>query len=217
MKILLDIFNYKKENIKKYHFFLFANRPKNNNLNEILSNNKNYHKSNAISVFFNTAEPLKYCSEAIKSKEKWIFFRLLAMNEKYGNFFRDLDLLNIYYFSKFFFIPDMLDPQFRNKNFMFPTIDYLLSKNIDIKNLHHFGLFDSDKLKYIKKHYPKNPDNKGTMSSGLWVYLYLKGEYPESDFTLVDYTFNIDPKYHSPGFEQGFFCNEIFSGHCDTI
>jgi len=214
MKILLDIFNSKTNDMK--HFYLFANRKDNTRLDKLLDNCDDYASENSISVFFNTAEPLK-CSKIVnESKHKWIFFRILAMDKKYGHFFRDLDLLKSYYFDKYFFIPDLLDPKYRKKNFVVPTIEYLVSNNIDTSNLNHFSLFDSNEFIQIKKFYSSSNVNI-TMSSGLWVYLYLKYKYPKSIFTLVDYTFNINSTYHSPEFEKGFFISEIMSGRCALI
>lgn len=214
MKILSDIFSLKTNN--QIHFYLFANRKDNTNLDKVLSGCDDYASENSISVFFNTAEPLKCSKIASESKHKWIFFRLLAMDKKYGHFFRDLDLLKSYHFDKFFFIPDLLDPKYRKKNFLVPTIDYLVSNNIDISNLNHFSLFDSDEFIQIKKFY-SNDNTNVTMSSGLWIYIYLKYKYPGSIFTLIDYTFNISPTYHSPEFERGFFISEIISNRCSLI
>jgi hypothetical protein len=214
MKILLDIFNLKTNHPK--HFYLFANRKDCSNIDKVLKNCSDYASENSISIFFNTAEPLKFSKIARESKHKWIFFRLLAMDKKYGYFFRDLDLLKNYCFDRYFFIPDLLDPKYKKKNFLVPTIDYLLANNIDITKLNHFSLFDSKEFITVKKCYPNNNENV-TMSSGLWIYLYLKYKYPGSIFTLLDYTFNISTKYHSPEFEKGFFMSEIVANRCELI
>ena len=139
------------------------------------------------------------------------------MHEQYGTFFRDLSLLQTHSFDKFFFIPDILDPQYRSKNFLIPTIDHLISNNIDISNLSHFSLFDQDEISNVKKYYPKNSKKAGTMSSGFWVYLYLKGIYKNASFNIVNYSFKSDEKYHNPLFERAYFLAEIFSKRCNAI
>lgn len=216
MKILSELFKLKS--VPYRHFFLFANnRTKDSDVETLLWSNPDFLSTQSICILFNTACVLDQYPVVQQHKSKWIFFRLLAMHEKYGTHFRDLDLLAKYKFDKFYFLPDMLDPVYQNKYFMKPTIDYLLSKNIDIGRLSHLNLIDNTEISLIKSTYPKNEDNIGTMSTGLWVYLYLKYTYPKSIITLVNYTMNISEDYHSANFEKGFLLSEIMSGRCNYI
>jgi hypothetical protein len=172
-----------------------------------------YIGNKSVSVFFNTAQPIIQSSFISEHARKWIFFRCLARNEKYGNFFRDLDLLGSHHFEKFFFIPDFLHPQYRNKNFVVPTIDYLVSKQIDISNLSHLSLFDGEELSLVKKNY----DPKKTLSSGFWIYLYLRGLYPTATFTLVGYNSVIDPAFHDPSFEKAYILCHLQNKLCRLL
>lgn len=217
MKILLDIFKPSQLEETPKHFFLFANREKNNKTEIALYRNNSFLDENSICIIFNTGKPLKHYPVVGSHPNKWLFFRLLSNDKKYGHFFRNLDLLSEYVFQKYFFIPDILDPEFRSKNFLIPTIDYLISKKIDLTNLSHFSIFSSEILTEAKRIYPKNNKSLGTMSSGLWVYLYLRGQYPNAEFTIIDYTADIDQKYHNVFFEKGFWASEILSGRCHTI
>jgi hypothetical protein len=217
MKTLLDIFKLPKLQKPQKHFFLFANREKNDKTEIALYKDISFLDENSICIIFNTGEPLQHYPVVRSHPNKWLFFRLLSKDKKYGYFFRNLDLLSDYVFQKYFFIPDILDPEFRSGNFLIPTIDYLISKKIDLTNLSHFSLFSSGILTEVKNRYPKNSKNVGTMSSGLWTYLYLKGQYPDAIFTIVDYTGDIDQEYHNAFFEKGFWTSEILSGRCHTI
>jgi hypothetical protein len=217
MKILLDIFKPSQLEETPSHFFLFANREKNNKTEIALSKHRDFHSHDSVCIIFNTGNSLTNYSIVKSHPNKWLFFRLLSKDKKYGHFFRNLDLLSEYIFQKYFFIPDILDPEFRSGNFLIPTIDYLISKNIDLTNLCHFSIFSSEILTGVKKRYPKNSKGLGTMSSGLWVYLYLRGQYPKARFTIVDYTGDIDREYHNAFFEKGFWASEILSGRCHAI
>jgi hypothetical protein len=217
MKILLDIFKQSQLKETPSHFFLFANKEKNNRTEIALYKEKDFHDHGSVCIIFNTGSSLNNYSSVRCHPNKWLFFRLLSLDKRYGHFFRNLDLLSEYVFQKYFFIPDILDPEFRHGNFLIPTIDYLVSKNIDLTNLNHFSLFPSEILTGVKKKYPKNNKGLGTMSSGLWVYLYLRGQYPKAKFTIIDYTVDINQEYHNVFFEKGFWISEILSGRCNHI
>ena len=217
MKILLDIFKPSQLEETPKHFFLFANREKNDKTEIALYKNRSFQDIRSVCIIFNTGSSLTHYPIIKSHPNKWLFFRLLSKDKKYGYFFRNLDLLSEYVFQKYFFIPDILDPEFRSKNFLIPTIDYLISKKIDLTNLSHFSIFSSEILTEAKKRYPKNSKGLGTMSSGLWVYLYLRGQYPNAEFTIVDYTGDIDREYHNAFFEKGFWTSEILSGRCHAI
>lgn len=128
-------------------------------------------------------------------------------------FFRDLDLLSRFNFQKYFFIPDFLDPKYRSKNFFIPTIDYLISRNIDTINLSHLSLFDPSELINVKKYYDKTK----TPSTGFWIYLYLRGLYPKSTITLVGYNSVVDPMYHDASFEKAYLLAHIQNNLCRSI
>lgn len=194
------------------NFFLFANR-KNSVFDNELKEDALFLDNNTISVFFNTAQPIVQSQFIAEHPRKWIFFRCLAKNEKYGTFFRDLELLERFYFDKYFFIPDFFDPRYRSKNFFIPTIDYLISKNIDTSKLAHLTLFDPSELMQVKKFYDKTK----TPSTGFWIYLYLKGLYPKSNITLVGYNSVIDPSYHDASFERAYLLSHIENKLCDSI
>jgi hypothetical protein len=217
MKILLDIFKLSKLEETPYHFFLFANTERNEKTEIALREDKGFKENKSICIIFNTGNPLKHYPIVEAHPNKWLFFRLISKGKNNGYFFRDLNLLSKNFFQKFFFIPDILDPEFRSGNFLIATVDYLISQKIDIKNLCHFSLFDPKILSETKKRYPKNSNNLGTMSSGLWIYIYLRGQYPDAKFTIVDFTATVDDDYHNSFFEKGFWTSEILSGRCSQI
>jgi|694.fasta_scaffold104395_5 hypothetical protein len=204
------IFKTQKENNK--NFFLFANR-KNSVFDDKLKEDEIFLNSNSISVFFNTAQPIIQSKFIADHPLKWIFYRCLAKNEKYGTFFRDLELLERFYFDRYFFIPDFFDPKYRSKNFFIPTIDYLISKNIDTSKIGHLTLFDPTELSRVKELYDKTK----TPSTGFWIYLYLRGLYPKSIITLVGYNSVIDPIYHDASFEKAYLLSHIQNKLCRSI
>ena len=213
---LWNLLKYKRSLPKKNpNFFLFANC-KDIIFDNYLKDNKSFNEDSIV-VLFNTAQPLRQSEIIAKHPKKWIFFRYLADHSAYGTYFRDLNLLSEFFFEKYFFIPDFFDTKYRRRllvnNFFIPTIDYLISKNIDLSNLNHFSIFDPDELKIVKLHYEKGK----TPSTGFWVYLYLKNLYPNSDFTLVGYTSTINPKYHDPSFEKGYLLSDINNNLCQSL
>lgn len=214
MKILSEIFKRQP----KQHFFLFANNTiKDERIEKMLWSSSDFLSKQSICILFNTACALEQYPVVQKHQQKWIFFRLLAMHQKYGTHFRDLDVLNRYIFTKFYFLPDMLDPKYHDKYFMKPTMEYLLNSNIDISRLCHLNLIDHPAIRTIKNIYPKNSNSVGTMSTGMWVYLYLRYAYPSAMITLVNYTMDIGADYHSSAFERGFLFSEIISGRCNYM
>jgi hypothetical protein len=216
MKILSDLIN-KKKNRDQSHFFLFANREYNKSIEHLLLDDPYFLHSQSISVFFNTGKPIQHYPIVQSHNNKWIFFRLLAKNHEYNTYFRDLKLLLNYDFQKYFFIPDLIDPNYKDKNYTDVTTEYLLKNNIDLKNLGHLSLFDSEELSKIKNNYPNKSDEQNkklTMTSGFWVYLYLRNHYPDASFTLVDYGLNFSSNYHSPNFEKGYILSDILNKRC---
>lgn len=209
------IYNLHGKSAKKEdkHFFLFANR-KDSIFDTFLEDNIDFNNSDkSICIFFNTAQAIIQSEYVANHAHKWIFFRCLAKNDKYGTFFRDLNLLSNFIFDRFYFLPDIIDPKYRNKNLFTPTIDELLSKNVDLKNLHHLTLFEPEELKIVKKMYTQ----KKTPSTGFWIYLYLRGLYPKSKFTLVGYSSDISQDYHDPSFEKAYLLSHINNNLCSTI
>lgn len=207
---LSKTFELKKES--NPNFFLFANR-KNSVFDDSLKEDELFHNKETISIFFNTAQPILQSPFIANHSRKWIFFRFLAKNEKYGTFFRDLELLERFDFEKYFFIPDFLDPKYRTKNFFVPTIDHLISKNVDISKLAHLKLFDPPELSAVKQNY----NTKKTPSTGFWIYLYLRGLYPKSNITLVGYSSSVDPAYHDASFEKAYLLAHIQNNICRSI
>lgn len=204
------IFEQKKESNPS--FFLFANR-KDSIFDNYLKEDASFLNKETISVFFNTAQPIVQSPFIADHPRKWIFFRFLAKNEKYGTFFRDLELLERFDFEKYFFIPDFFDPQYRAKNFFIPTIDHLISKNVDTSKLAHLKLLDPEELFRVKQNY----DKRKTPSTGFWIYLYLRGLYPKSNITLVGYSSVIDPAYHDASFEKAYLLSHIQNNLCRSI
>lgn len=202
--------SHKKED---KHFFLFANR-KNSKFDTFLEENEDFNNSEkSVCIFFNTAQAVIQSDYISNHKHKWIFFRCLAKNDKYGTFFRDLNVLKDFSFDKFFFLPDIIDPKYRQKNLFIPTIDELISKNIDLKNLTHLTLFEPEELKIVKKMYAQ----KKTPSTGFWIYLYLRGLNPKAKFTLVGYSSDISTDYHDPSFEKAYILSHINNNLCNAI
>lgn len=212
---MFDIFSKKRNS---QHFFLFANSNKCENIHKYLLSDHNFNSDNSVVVLFNMGLPLTHYQSVADHPHKWIFFRMLGNPQNNGSIFRDLSLLNTYRFDKFFFIPDFLDPNTRvrlryRQPFYNSTIDYLVDHHIDIDRLSHIGLFDPDILAATKKLYTENK----TISSGLWIYLYLKGKYPKSTFTLLGYSAEISEQYHDPSFEKAFLLSQILSNQCDCL
>lgn len=225
IKILSEIFQTKKT---FKHFYLFANNKNNNNL--ISSKlTDDYLSEDSIAIYFNRGIPLKECEKAKQQKNRWIFFRCMGNKQYYGNHFANLDILKKYHFDKYYFIPDIIDhrystykrrfdTQINNSPYSIETMDYLYKNDIDIKNLNHLSIFEGDEMKHIKKTYPNISQKIGNLSSGLWIYIYLKSQYPQSNFTLVNYSAEITPKYHSPEFEKGYLLSEILNNpKCHSI
>lgn len=215
MKILSDLF-FRNHSLDVSHFFLFANTEYSKNTEKQLWESSAFLSKKSICILFNLAKPLDYYSIVQKHANKWIFFRLLADNTN-NTYYRNLDLLNLYDFQKFFLIPDICDAIYfgPKKQAILETISYIKQKNIDITKMNHMDI-NNKVLESVKSLYPIK-ENKGTMSSGLWTYLYLKTKYPLSRFTLIDYALNMQSDYHNSLFEQGFILSEILSNQCEYI
>lgn len=214
-KNMFNIF-VKPKNVK--HFFLFANSDHSENIQQFLMQSQEFHSIYSTSILFNAGLPLDYYPAVANHGCKWIFFRMMGNTQNYSNIFRDLSLLKKYQFDKFFFIPDFLDPSTRAANryrkpFYYPTMDYLVSNNIDTSHLSHIGLFDPDILAKTKQLYTTNK----TLSSGLWIYLYLKGKYPNSTFTLLGYSSDLNEQYHDSSFEKAFLLSQILTNQCNSV
>ena len=226
MKILSEIFQT-KETLK--HFYLFANNHNNNNLISSKLTDE-YLSEDSIAVYFNRGIPLNECQKVKQQKNRWIFFRCMGNKQYYGSHFANLDILKKYHFDKYYFIPDVIDykyftyrkSKFNTEKKISPysieTIEYLYKNNIDIKNLSHLSIFEGEEMRHLKNTYPKISQRIGNLSSGLWIYIYLKSQYPGSNFTLVNYSAEITPKYHSPEFEKGYLLSEILNNpKCHSV
>lgn len=216
MKILQDLF-YRSNKLDSSHFFIFANTEYSESTEKKLWKSSAFLSQQSICVLFNLAKPLNYYDIVNKHTNKWIFFRLLANKDNDINF-RNLDLIDLYDFKKFFLIPDIYDPIYfgPKKQAMLDTLSYIKEKRIDITKMNHMDINDNKALSSLKDHYPLT-DNKGTMSSGLWVYIYLRTKYPLSRITLIDYALNMNSIYHNSVFEQGFMLSEILNKRCEYI
>lgn len=192
------------------NIFIFANNLEKEIDDTYFLNFRNFLSKNNTLVFMNTAVPLVKSNYLANHDNKWIFFRIMARYKKYGSFFKDMDLLKKFQFTKYFFIPEPFDKKWQSLNFFIPTMNELCDKNIDVNNFCHMSLFDGPELSMVKKIYPKNK----TMSSGLWIYLYLKYHYNDSRFYLVNFTSKIDPKFHSSEFESAYLCSEYMNDAC---
>lgn len=217
MKILQDLLYYNFNKLDTSHFFIFANTEYSENTEKKLWQSPIFLSQKSICILFNLAKPLSHYSIVEKHANKWIFFRLLANNEN-NTYFRNLDLLTLYNFQKFFFIPDIYESIYfgPKKEAMLETLTYIKEKNIDITKMNHMDINDHSMLSSLKRYYPRI-DGKGTMSSGLWVYLYLKTKYPSAKITLVDYAMTMESIYHNSLFEQGFLVSEILNNQCEYI
>ena len=87
-------------------FYLIANNTK--ILDYSFLNNTNFFDENSICILFNSAYPLTINEQIKNHHNKWIFFRSLSkiQNETY---YRDLSLLESYFFERYYFIPEILD------------------------------------------------------------------------------------------------------------
>lgn len=217
--ILLDILKtrYKnfivKENQKvQNNFYLLANNTSISNFDFLESTN--FYDPDSICVLFNNAYPLTLNSNIRNHQNKWIFFRSLSkiVNNTY---YRDLSLLDSCDFTRFYFVPELLDSEkYKNVDYFQNTIQYLKKHNINLSKLHHMDIFESDELRSVRKYYTSI---KKTLSSGLWIYLYLKYSFPLSKITLVGYNLNVNTNFHDSSFEYGYILSEILNKKCEHI
>jgi hypothetical protein len=213
-KIIAKYHNFLTKESKKIEkkFYLIANNTK--ILDYSFLNNTNFFDENSICILFNNAYPLTINEQIKNHGNKWIFFRSLSMiqNETY---YRDLSLLQNYFFEKYYFIPEILDSiKYKNKDYFWSTISYLKEKNISLSELHHMDIFESEEFRIVRKYYSRI---KKTISSGLWVYIYIKNKYPRSEITLVGYDLCVNSAFHDVSFEYGYILSDILSNRCKQI
>jgi hypothetical protein len=195
------------------NIFIFANNLEKDICDSYFENFDNFLSKNNALIFFNRAIPLIKSNYLSHHSNKWLFFRLLANHKNYNSFFYDLGLLKNFQFTKYFFIPEPFEQKWQNRNFFIPTINELHNRGIDIKNFCHMSLFDGPELRMVKKIYPKNK----TISSGLWLYLYLKYHYSTSKFYLVNFNSKVNSDFHSPEFESAYLCSEYMNNACTLL
>ena len=207
---------------KELRFFIFANKTSYNKyLDDFLVSHKDI--SHSIFVFFNKAEPMKHSAIARKHPNKWIFFRSLSQNGKHM-LFRDLNLLKIFNFKSVFTVPDILDKNIYNNKLAIDFLNFLDKNNIDESIIRHIGsekfqppeyfeLLKRIRLKKIK-YYHKNK----CLSSGLWIYLYIKNKYPKHPITLIGFTGDVDPSVHEPIVEKNYIIGEhLWNKNCELF
>lgn len=205
---------------KEPHFFIFANRDSyKDDLDHFLMNHKDI--DNSIFVFFNNGEPFKHSVIAQNHENKWIFFRSLKKGHNQLAF-RDLSLLEQYNFTKIFTIPDVLTEQMLSKEI---TKDFLLfidEHNIDPKTISHIGSTKRQSQTYhdlnqrINRRKKPYHDNK-FLSSGTWIYIYIRQNYPNSKITLLGFNSKIDSVVHDPGVERQFLIFESVQRRCEMF
>jgi len=207
---------------KDCRFFIFANkRSYNKYLDDFLVSHKDI--GNSIFIFFNKAEPLKHSAVSRKHPNKWIFFRSLSTNGRYM-MFRDLNLLNLFDFKGIFTVPDILDKNIYKNNLAIDFIDFLEKNNIDGSLIRHIGSEKFQPTEYFQlmkrislkkiKYYHKNK----CLSSGLWIYLYIKNKYPRYPITLIGFTGDVDPSIHEPIVEKNYIIGEhLWNKNCELF
>lgn len=193
-------------------FYLVANNTEINNY-EFLKDT-GFYDVNSTCILFNSAYPLTITSDIQNHSNKWIFFRSLSSIRE-NIFYRDLSLLEKFHFERYYFIPDIFDyAKYKNRDYFLSTVTQLHDKNISLSRIHHMDIFESHEFRTVKK-YCKNINK--TISSGLWIYLYIKNKYPSSHITLVGYSANINTQFHDSSFEYGYLLSEILNNRCSHI
>lgn len=214
--------NKETEVVKSHpHFFIFANKQSySRGLEDYLTTHKEI--DNSIFVFFNMGEPFKHSEIARSHKRKWIFFRSIR---KSGNQFdyRNLELLKEYDFEKIFVIPDILTTKNISSQPTKRFIEFIEANNINAKAISHIGPDSQQPKDYHELNERLNRDKKKPyyqdkfLSSGTWIYIYLRAAYPESGITLIGFTSRIDPVIHEPSVERKFLILESLERKCDMF